>query len=108
MKLKTDYGVPQYILESLEEPALRRMIDKLPKNPWSFYDKDTGFSIKLCERLAEKFKINNSLENVKHIYNILLIVQLIKVIVTLRNGKLIKLLKIVILQIMINKMQLIF
>lgn len=65
MKLKTDYGVPQYILESLEEPALRRMIDKLPKNPWSFYDKDTGFSIKLCERLAEKFKINNSLEKCK-------------------------------------------
>ena len=65
LKLKTEYGVPSYILESMMEPQLLSMIEELPKNPWKYYDRDNGFSINLCERLATKFKVDNPIEKCK-------------------------------------------
>ncbi len=65
LKLKIEYGVPSYILESMTEPQLLSMIEDLPKNPWKYYDRDLGFSINLCERLALKFKVDNNLEKCK-------------------------------------------
>ena len=65
LKLKTEYGVPSYILESMMEPQLVSMIDELPKNPWKYYDREIGFSINLCERLATKFKVDNPIEKCK-------------------------------------------
>lgn len=64
-KLKTEFGVPGYITSSKSEDELKRMSILLPENPWAFYDKDSGFSIRLCDRIAEKLKINNSFERCK-------------------------------------------
>lgn len=64
-KLKTDFGIPSYILSSKSEEELKRMLVLIPENPWSFYDKESGFSVKLCDRIAEKIKVNNPLERCK-------------------------------------------
>jgi len=65
LKLRTEYGIPGYLLEGKEESQLTFMIDTIPTNPWIFYDRDNGFSINLCERLATKFKVNNNVEKCK-------------------------------------------
>ena len=65
LKLRTEYGIPGYLLEGKEESQLTFMIDTIPINPWMFYDRDNGFSINLCERLATKFKVNNNIEKCK-------------------------------------------
>ena len=64
LKLR-EYGIYQHILDLKEESELCRMIEQIPKNPWAFYDRDSGFSIKLCERLAEKFGVNDQVERCK-------------------------------------------
>lgn len=60
MTLRTEYGIPQYILETKDESQLVSMINNIPLNPWGYYDRDSGFSIALCERLATKFKNNDN------------------------------------------------
>lgn len=65
-KLRAEYGVPSYILDAQEtESALTLMIEKIPENPWFFYNKEIGFTIQLCDRLAEKFNAKNQLEKCK-------------------------------------------
>lgn len=65
LELKTKYGIPQYVIDTYKEDDLARMIRLIPENPWTFYDKESGFSIKLCETLADKFNVNNNLEKCK-------------------------------------------
>lgn len=64
LKLK-EIGVPQYVLDNYEESKLEYMLEKIKDNPWRFYNKETGFSLKLCETLAEKFHISDELEKAK-------------------------------------------
>jgi exodeoxyribonuclease V alpha subunit len=65
IKLRTEYGIPQYILDAKTEVELEEMVSGVVKNPWRYYDKDIGFSINLCERLAEKFKVSDNYEAAK-------------------------------------------
>lgn len=60
-----EYGVPLYLLETSTESELARMVENIPTNPWMFYDKDKGFSIKLCTKLAEKFNVNKGTDKAK-------------------------------------------
>lgn len=60
-----EYGVPAYIIEQSTDSELVRMIDTIPINPWIFYNKDIGFSIKLCEKLADKFCVNKGTDKAK-------------------------------------------
>lgn len=64
-KLRSEFGIPNYILNSLDERSLLEIIEKAPINPWSLYSKENNFSIKLCDSLAERFKVNNDLEKCK-------------------------------------------
>jgi exodeoxyribonuclease V alpha subunit len=65
IKLRTEYGIPQYVLDSKSEQDLIEMMSGVPKNPWRYYDSSTGFTITLCEKLAEKFLVNNEFEACK-------------------------------------------
>lgn len=67
MELKR-LGVPAYILVNANEDELIKMLRLIPKNPWSFYNYETGFSIKLCEEFAKNFGINDSIEKAKAYY----------------------------------------
>lgn len=64
IKLK-EIGVPQYVLDNYDESGLELMCRLVKINPWMFYNKDTSFSLTLCERLADKYNVNNELEKAK-------------------------------------------
>jgi exodeoxyribonuclease V alpha subunit len=60
-----EIGIPSYILDNYDELQLERMLVLVKTNPWCLYNIENGFSLKLCEQLAEKFHIDDELEKGK-------------------------------------------
>lgn len=60
-----EMGIPQYVIDNYDEAKLALMVEKVQENPWRFYDRDNGFSLNLCEKLAEKYRVNDELEKAK-------------------------------------------
>ena len=63
--LKTDFGIPQYVLDAYSESQLAVVQERIKRNPWSCYDKENGFGINLCKKIADKLDFNNDYEKCK-------------------------------------------
>lgn len=60
-----EIGIPPYVTDTYDESTLELMTRQIKINPWQFYNKDTGFSIKLCEKISELYKCNDEIEKCK-------------------------------------------
>lgn len=63
--LRVDFGIPSYILDNYSENALVVLDQDLRVNPYSCYDKECGFTITLCNKVAEKIGYTNQTEKCK-------------------------------------------
>ena len=60
-----EIGIPPYVIDNYDELQLERMLVLVKTNPWCLYNIENGFTLKLCEQLAEKFHIDDQLEKGK-------------------------------------------